>query len=94
MSFARGGGDASPCNRKCLTFICRKRIIRNSKYLEVFDPDYVLERGKWTMGKIEKEKAEIIIRYKKSERPAVLKIFKEDGILKVGLEETFRASRR
>ena len=31
------------------------------------------------MGKIEKDKAEITIRYRKSEGPATLKMFREDG---------------
>ena len=60
----------------------------------MFNPDFVLEESKWEMGKIEKDKAEIIIRYRKSEGPATLKMFKEEGKWVVGLEETFRSSRR
>jgi hypothetical protein len=63
-------------------------------YLENFNPDIVLEESTWDMGKIEKDKAEIIIRYKKSEGPAMLKMFKEEGKWMVGLEETFKSSRR
>jgi hypothetical protein len=63
-------------------------------YLEIFNPDLVLEESKWEMGKIEKDKAEIIIRYRKSEGPATLKMFKEEGKWVVGLEETFKSSRR
>jgi hypothetical protein len=69
------------------------RLYWNS-YLEMFNPDSVLEESKWEMGKIEKERAEIIIRYKRSEGPAMLKMFKEEGKWRVGLEETFRSSRR
>lgn len=58
-------------------------------YLENFDPDLILNQSSWKMGKIEGNKAEIIIQYKKAERPANLKMFKEGDIWKVGLEETF-----
>jgi len=37
-----------------------------------------------------KKYAEIVIKYKKSENPFHLKMYKEDGIWKVGLVETFR----
>jgi len=60
-------------------------------YLLVFRPDMVLEESRWTIGEIRKDKAEIFILYRKSERPAVLKLFKEDGKWKVGLDETFGA---
>ncbi len=63
-------------------------------YLENFNPDLVLEESSWQMGKIEKDRAEIIIRYKRSEGPAILKMLKEQGKWVVGLEETFRSSRR
>jgi hypothetical protein len=65
-----------------------------NSYLENFNPDIVLQESTWQMGKIEKDKAEIHIRYKKSEGPAILKMFKEEGKWMVGLEETFRSSRR
>ena len=58
-------------------------------FLTVFNPDMVLEESKWEMGLTEKDKSEIIITYKKAERPAILKMFKEDGQWKVGLVETF-----
>jgi len=63
-------------------------------YLKNFNPNFVLEESTWQMGKIEKDRAEIVIRYKKAEGPATLKMFKEEGKWTVGLEETFRSSRR
>jgi hypothetical protein len=60
-----------------------------NNYLEVFNPDTVLEQSKWEMGQVKKDRAEVIVRYKRSERPAILQMFKEDGVWKVGLEETF-----
>jgi hypothetical protein len=58
-------------------------------YLEKFNPDWVLEESTWKIGKIEKDKAEIIIRYRKSEGPTTLKMFKEKGKWVVGLRETW-----
>ncbi|MBA4390247.1 MAG: hypothetical protein C0399_04840 [Syntrophus sp. (in: bacteria)] len=65
-----------------------------TKYIENFDPDLVLEQSKWEMGKIERNRTEIIIHHKKAGKPAILKMFREGGVWKVGLEETFRTSRR
>lgn len=65
-----------------------------NSYIDNFNPEIVLEQSKWEMGKIDRGKAEIIIRYKKSERPAEIKMFKEDGVWKVGLVETFWTSKR
>jgi hypothetical protein len=60
-----------------------------TNYVLQFEPRLVLEESKWTMGTIKKDSAEIIIRYKKSDRDAVLKLFREEGQWKVGLDETF-----
>lgn len=60
-------------------------------YLTVFDPVIVLEKCKWTMGKINEDTAEIYVQHKNSELPAVLKMFKEGDVWKLGLEETFGA---
>jgi len=65
-----------------------------NSYLENFNPDLVLEESTWQIGEIERNKAEIIIRHKKSEGPAIVKMFKEGGKWMVGLEETFRSSRQ
>ena len=58
-------------------------------YLATFDPDSVLRQSVWRMGMLKKDRAEIILTYKKSEKPAELKMFKEKGRWKVGLVETF-----
>ena len=60
-------------------------------YLGVFDPDMVLEQSKWDIGTIGKDTAEVNILYRKSPKPAVLKLYREDSLWKVGLEETFGA---
>lgn len=62
-------------------------------FLFVFNPDVVLQECKWEMGKIKQDEAEIILQYKKSEKPAILKIFKENNQWKLGLDESFGARR-
>lgn len=62
-------------------------------YLNVFDPDAVLEHSKWDIGIIKKDRAEIVIHHRKSERPARLLLYREQNLWKVGLEETFRPRR-
>jgi hypothetical protein len=64
-----------------------------NSFLFVFDPNMVLEQCKWEMGKIEKNEAEVILLYKKSDRPAIIKMYKEKNDWKVGLEESFGARR-
>jgi hypothetical protein len=58
-------------------------------FLEEFNPDSALEQSKWDTGRFEKDKGEIIIKYRKAESPAILMMFKENGAWKVGLVETF-----
>jgi hypothetical protein len=64
-----------------------------TNYVLQFEPRLVLEESKWTMGEIKKDTTEIIIRYRKSDRDAILKMFREEGAWKVGLEETFSTRR-
>ncbi len=63
-------------------------------FLEVFDPVTVLEQSTWKMGKIEGNYAEVIIQYRKSERPAIVQMYNEKGEWKLGLVETFWTSIR
>ncbi len=60
-------------------------------YLNVFNPDMVLEDSKWSIGPIEKNAATVIVQYKKSDKPALLILKKEDGAWRLGLDETFGA---
>jgi hypothetical protein len=60
-----------------------------NSYLRVFDPVIVLEQCIWEMGEIGKKEAEVILKYKKSDKPAILKMYKENNEWKVGLEESF-----
>ncbi len=60
-------------------------------YLFVFNPDIVLKECKWEMGKVGSGEAEIVLQYKKSEKPAVLKLYKENNAWKFGLDESFGA---
>ena len=58
-------------------------------YLLVFNPELVLEQSRWTLGPLRKDRAEINILYRKSDKPATLQLFKESNQWKVGLNETF-----
>ena len=60
-----------------------------TNYVLQFEPRLVLEASTWTLGEIKEDTAEIIIRYRKSDRDAILKMFREEGAWKVGLDETF-----
>lgn len=73
--------DFSSCSVNCKAYW--------KGYLSNFNPDTVIEQSKWDIGIIKRDKAEIIVTYKRSERPAVIKMYKEDGTWKVGLTETF-----
>ncbi len=58
-------------------------------YLSIFYPDIALSESQWSINKSNKDVAEINILYKKSQKPAVVKLYRENNIWKVGLEETF-----
>ena len=60
-----------------------------NSFLENFNPDIVLDESKWDIGKFDKDRGEVIIRYRKAEKPAIIQMFKEEGVWKVGLTETF-----
>lgn len=58
-------------------------------FLKSFKPDAALMDSKWAMGDVDGKEAEIIITYKKAQQPARVKMFKIDGLWKMGLTETF-----
>ncbi len=58
-------------------------------FLVQFNPDIALEQSRWERGKIAGDRAEITITYKTAEKPALLKLFRENGRWKAGLVETF-----
>ncbi len=58
-------------------------------FLDNFDPDKALRKSSWKMGKVGKNEAQVIIKYRRAEDPAVLRMFREDGGWKLGLTETF-----
>jgi hypothetical protein len=60
-----------------------------NNFLTVFNPDIVLERCKWEMGKTGKNEAQLLLLHKTSEKPAIIKMFKENNEWKVGLDESF-----
>lgn len=54
-----------------------------------FSAREVTMNSEWSIGKSEKDYYEIVLRNKKAQYPAILKIYKEDGAWKVGLTESF-----
>lgn len=58
-------------------------------FITAFDSNIALEQCKWEMGKIEKKEAEVILKYKKADKPAILKMYKENNAWRVGLKESF-----
>jgi len=58
-------------------------------YLQHFDPAMVLEDSRWEMGPAKGDRAQIVITYKKAEKPATLHMVREAGMWKVGLTESF-----
>lgn len=58
-------------------------------FLHNFDPKMILEQSKWEIGSINKDNAEITIIFIKAKNPATLKMYKEEGIWRVGLVESF-----
>ncbi len=72
-------------------FLTKGIMFRNYWYAFAgnFDSRMILDESKWEIGYISKERAEIVITYKKTEHPAKLKMFMENNDWKVGLVETF-----
>jgi len=64
-------------------------LIYWNAFVKDFDPNTVLEQSAWNMGEIKDNKATIILQYKRSEYPAELKIYKENGKWQFGLVESF-----
>jgi hypothetical protein len=58
-------------------------------FLRRFDPDAALEHSRWEIGSVGKDRAEILLTHHGADRPATLKMYREDGGWKAGLVETF-----
>jgi hypothetical protein len=63
-------------------------------FLKNFDPDIVLGKSVWNIGKIKADTAKIILKYEESEYNSELKLYKEDGRWHVGLVESFWTMKR
>ena len=60
-----------------------------NSFLERFNPDYALNDSEWSLGEQKKDYAEIILRYKNSSDPSIMKMYREKGVWRFGLTETF-----
>lgn len=58
-------------------------------FVQSFDANMILEESHWRIGYVKKQKAEIVLTYRKSKDPAILKMYKEGPSWKVGFAETF-----
>lgn len=58
-------------------------------FLKTFDPVMILEQSKWEIGSLKDDQGLIKLTYRKAEKPALLKMYREDGAWKVGLTESF-----
>jgi len=87
----KAGGQAVPKDEIRGDFaaggpLCRKYW---EGFLRRFDPDDALEKSRWEMGPVNKDRAEVLITHRRADRPAVLQMFREEGVWKAGLVETF-----
>ncbi len=64
-------------------------IVYWENYLAAFDPNSLIKESRWVMGKVGDEEADIVVRFRGSNGDAVLKVVKENGVWKMGLEESF-----
>jgi hypothetical protein len=58
-------------------------------FLERFDPRMILEQSRWESVTLDEDRADIRITHKKAGNPLLLRMFREDGVWKVGFAETF-----
>lgn len=58
-------------------------------FLSYFNPAEVLDNSTWSTGNSEKNYCEILLKHKNSETPAIIKMYKENGMWKIGLTESF-----
>lgn len=59
-------------------------------FLRHFDPDTALAQSRWAMGEVKGDEARVLITHEGANRPAVIRLHRENGVWKVGLRETFR----
>jgi hypothetical protein len=89
-AIARAGGEAAEEGIRA-DFATGGPIARQywEAYLAQFDPRTVLEESRWSMGAVKRDRAEIVLRYRKSRHDTILKLVREGGAWHVGLDETF-----
>ncbi len=55
------------------------------------DPDLALKESTWKVGKLKDNYGEVIVKYKTAEKPATIRLYKEEGTWRLGLVESFWA---
>jgi hypothetical protein len=84
-----GGGYSRPQMRNDFRTGGPVAVAYWKAFLDNFNPEKVLKKSTWKMGKLGADEAEVIIRYRRAEDSAVLRMHKEEGKWKTGLTETF-----
>ena len=89
-AIARGGGEA-PKDRIEQDFREGGPVAQTywGGFLRRFDPDAALSKSRWEMGEASDTEAYLLITHEGAEKPAVVRLYKEDGAWKMGLAETF-----
>ena len=62
-------------------------------FLINFDPALILDQSVWEIESAKNDQARIKVTFRKAQSPAILKMYKEDGVWKVGLTESFWANK-
>ncbi len=60
-----------------------------STFVQIFNPDLALEESTWEVKGVKGKFGEIVLRYKNSKKPAILKMFREGDSWRLGLAESF-----
>ena len=90
-AIARGSGGEAPKDRIEQDFREGGPVARTywDGFLRRFDPEGALSKSRWEMGEASDTEAYLLITHEGAEKPAVVRLYKEEGAWKVGLAETF-----
>ena len=90
-AIARGSGGEAPRDRIEHDFREGGPVARTywDGFLRRFNPDAALLKSRWEMGEASDTEAYLLITHEGAEKPALVRLYKEDGAWKLGLVETF-----
>jgi len=90
-AIARSSGGEAPKDRIEQDFKEGGPVARTywDGFLSRFNPEAALSKSRWEMGEASDTEAYLLITHEGAEKPAVVRLYKEDGAWKMGLAETF-----